>query len=552
MPTINFSLKDLQLLIRKKASIEELRELLTYCKAELDDYDKTTDEVSVSLADTNQPYLWSVEGIARLLKGVLGKEKGIPKLKINKSSYKLIVDSSIKEVRPYIAAFVAKGKKISDYLLKQIIQLQEKLSENYGQRRQKLAIGVYPLSKIKFPIYYKAILPDSISFVPLDFKKEMTPQEILEEHPKGQEYSYILKDYKKYPILIDSEKNVLSFPPVINSAETGKIEEDEQELFFEATGTDLNTVLLAANIFAQALYDRGFTIYSVAINYKNKRILTPKPFNENIKIKKQDVENILGLKLKDFEIKTLLEKARYKFQNYKVLIPDYRQDIMHPVDVIEDIAIMYGYSNIKDSPLKTYTPGNTFDIVKFRNKARQLIIGQGFQEIFSPILSNKNLLYTKMNTKDFGTIEVKEYMSETYSCVRTWLIPILMDVLAKNKHISYPQKIFEQGLVTVKKFDKITDFERLAALIASDKADYTRARQSIDALFRALGIGYEIEETEHSSFIKGRVGRVIVNGKKVAFVGEISPKVLENFALLVPVAGFELNLTELFEAIKNK
>ncbi len=352
--------------------------------------------------------------------------------------------------------------------------------------------------------------------------------------------------------MIDSEKKVLSFPPIINSAETGKLEENEQELFFEATGTDLNTVLLASNIFAQALQDRGFSIFSVAVNYKNKRILTPKPFNESIKIKKQDVENLLGLNLKDSEIKTLLEKARYKFQNYKILIPDYRQDIMHPVDVIEDIAIMYGYSNIKESSLKTYTPGSTFNLVKFRDKARQLLVGQGFQEILSPILTNKNLLHNKMNTKDFGTIEIKEYMSENYACIRTWLIPILMDVLSKNKHTSYPQKIFEQGLVTAKKDDKIIDYERVAALIAYDKADYTAARQSLDALFKALGLKYEIEETDHPSFIKGRVGRVLVNGVKVAFIGEISPRVLENFGLQVPVVGFELNLSDLFEAIPKE
>ena len=552
MPSITFNLKDLQILIKKKISIAELEELLSYCKAELDYYDKETDEITISLADTNLPYLWSVEGIARLIKGVLGKEKGLSKIKINKSNYKLFVDNSVKDVRPYIAAFVAKRNKISEYLLKQIIQLQEKLSENYGRKRQKLAIGIYPLAKIKFPVYYKAILPETISFIPLDFKKEMTQQEILEEHPKGQEYAYILEDHKRYPLLIDSEKNVLSFPPIINSEKTGRIEEEEQELFFEATGTDLDSVLLATNIFSHALFDRGFSIFSVNINYKNKKIITPKPFNETIKIKKQEIENVLGLKLKDSEIKSLLEKARYKFQNYKIFIPNYRQDIMHPVDIIEDIAIMNGYSTIKELSLEKYTSGKTFDIIKFENKARELMVGQEFQEIFSPTLSNKNLLYNKMNINDFGTVEIKEYMSENYSCVRTWITPVLIQVLAKNKHVSYPQKIFEQGITTIRNGTDITDYERMAALIASDKADYTIARQSIDALFRSLGIVYKIEETKHDSFIEGRVGRVIVNDKKVAYVGEINPRVLETFGISVPVAGFELNLSDLLEAVKKE
>jgi len=551
MPTINFSLRDLQLLVKKKLKLEDLQELLPYCKAEFDSYDTDTDEITISYADTNLPYLWSVEGLARALKGVLGKEKGLPKLNLKKSNNKVIVDPSVKEVRPYIAAFIAKGKKINEYFLKQLIQLQEKLSENYGRKRKKLAIGIYPLEKIKFPVYYKAVDPESVSFTPLEFRKDMTPQQILEEHPKGREYAHTLNGLKKYPILIDAEKQVLSFPPIINSETTGKIGVDESELFFEATGTDLDTVLLAANIFSQALSDRGFQIQSVAVNYKGKKIVTPNSFNNSIKLKKQDIQNMLGLDLKDSEVKSLLEKARYKFQNYRVFIPDYRQDILHSVDVIEDIAIMYGYDNIKEEPLKTYTPGSTFALTNFIDKVRELVVGFGYQEIFSSILSNKNLLYLKMNAKDFGTVEIKEYMSETYSCVRTWVLPILMQTLSENKHTPYPQKLFEQGLVTARKGSEIKDYERIAITNASNKADFTQIKQILDALFRALGVRYEIEEVNHDSFLPGRVGRVSVNGVNVAFIGEIAPKVLNTFGLTVPVAALELNLSELFEAIKR-
>lgn len=549
MPTITFSLKDLQDLVGKKLSPDELKDLVEYGKGEFDGYDKETDEVSVSFVDTNLPYLWSIEGVARLLKGLLGKQKGIPKLEINKSDYKVIVDKSVDKIRPYVVAFVAKGQKVNDYLIKQIIQLQEKLCENYGRRREKVAIGIYSYKKITFPVHYKATSPESVKFIPLDFRKEMTQQEILDEHPKGKEYAWILEGKSKYPLIIDSKNEVLSFPPIINSATTGKVDKNEQDLFFEATGNDMDALLLSANIFAQALYERGFKIYSVDVKYPTKSITTPHLFNETIKINKEQVEAMLGLGLKEPEIKKLLERFGYEYVNGTVKIPNYRRDILHAVDIIEDIAISYGYNQIKELPLKSYTVGKTSELVKFIDKARDTIAGTGYQEVISPILTNMKFLYENMNTKDFGTVEISEYMSESYSCVRTWILPILLEVLSKNKHVEYPQKLFEQGLVTSRKGETTIDYERVAVVSAHDGVDFTETKQALDYLMRMLGITYEIEEVDHDSFIPGRVGRVIVNGKKVAFIGEIAPKVLENWKIEVPVAGFELNLSDLFEAL---
>jgi len=544
MPTIAFSLTDLQHLVGKKLSLEEVQEYAHYGKGDFEASEK--DEIKIDFGDTNLPYLWSVEGFARLIKLVLGKQKGIQKIKIEKGNYKVIVEPSVSKIRPYIAAFVAKGHKIDDYLIKQIIQLQEKLCENYGRRRQKIAIGVYQYKKIKFPVYYKATSPESIKFIPLDYAKEMTQQEILEEHPKGKDYAWILQGYNKYPIIVDDKGVVLSFPPIINSATTGKIEEGDEELFFEVTGTELDAILLAANIFAQALYERGFKIYSADIKYSGKKMTTPCLFNETIKIDKADVKRLIGLDLKDAELKKLLEKAGYDVKS-QVVIPHYRKDILHPVDVIEDIAIMYGYDEIKEVPLEKYTVGSTRRMVNIIGKARDVISGLGYQEIMSPILANKPVLLNNMNIQDFGTIEIENFMSETYSAVRSWLLPLLLDVLSKNKHAEYPQKIFEQGLVTVRKGDDIIDYERIAIASANEKADYTEVKQVLDYLLRMLDIQYTIEEVAHDSFIKGRVGRVIVKGKKVAFIGEISPKVLKNFGLEMPVVGFELNLSEIFE-----
>ena len=552
MPTITFSLKDLQNLVGKRLTIEEIQELAHYGKGDFEGYDKETDEVKIDFGDTNLPYLWSVEGFARLVKGILGMQKGIPEIKIHKGDYQVIVDKSVIKYRPYIACFSAKGCKIDDYLIKQLVQLQEKFCEGYGRRRQKVSIGLYSYKRLAFPVHYKAADPLSIEFVPLEFKAKMNLREILAEHPKGKEYAWILDGFEKYPVLVDDKNEVLSFVPIINSNFTGKLEVGDENLFFEATGTDEEAVNLASNIFAYALYERGFEIYSVEAKYPDRKVVLPDLKSEVINIKNEQIKHLFGLELKENEVKHILEKAQFDFEDYKVKVPPYRKDILHPYDIIEDIGIMYGFDKIKELQLTTLTVGSTFKLNEFIDTVREIVIGIGYQEIMSPILTNKDFLYKKMNIEDFGTIEIEDYMSETYSVVRSWILPNLIDIFSKNKHVAFPQKIFEEGILNTRKGDNIIECSRIAIATSHEKADYTEIRQVLDYIMRCFGLHYDIEEAEHGSFIDGRVGRAIVKGKKVAYLGELNPAVLAEWGLEMPVAALELNLSELWEVVEKK
>ncbi len=552
MPTITFSLKDLQGLVGKNISIDEVEEFAESGKAVVESYDKEADEVKVNFEDTNLPYLWSVEGFARLIKGILEKQKGIPKIKLNNADYQLIVDRSVVKIRPFIACFAAKGKQMDEYLLKQIIQLQEKFCESYGRRRQKVSIGLYSYKRIVFPLHYKAVEPESVEFIPLEFKSKMNLKRILEEHPKGKDYAYVLENFDKYPILADDKNEILSFIPVINSNFTGKLEVGDGNIFFEATGTDEEAVNLAANIFAYALSDRGFQIYSVEVKYPDRKVLTPNIEKETIEIKNEQIKQIFGLELKENEVKRLTEKAQYDFSSYKISIPPYRHDILHPYDVIEDIGIIYGFKNIPDRPMSTFTIGSGLRLSSFADKVREIVTGSGYQEILSPVLTNKECLYNKMNFEDTGTIEILEYMSETYSAVRSWVLPSLMEVFSKNKHVEFPQKIFEEGIVNIRKGEQIIDYNRIAIASSHESANYTEIRQILDYIMKCFGLKCDYEEADHGSFIEGRCARAIVKGKKVAYLGEINPKVLDNWGLEMPVAALELNLSELFEIVEKK
>ena len=551
MPTITFSLRDLENLVGRKLPISKVQELAHLGKGDFEGYDEETDEVKIDFGDTNLPYLWSVEGFARLIKGMLEIESGMPKISINKSGYEVMVDKSVLMHRPYIACFAAKGKRISDYLIKQLVQLQEKFCETYGRRRQKVSIGLYSYKRLAFPVHYRAVEPSSVEFVPLDFKSKMNLGEIIKEHPKGKEYSWILKGFDKFPILTDDKNEVMSLVPIINSNFTGKLEIGDNSIFFEATGTDEDAVFLAANIFAYALADRNFGIYSCDINYPDKKITSPRNIGETAVISNDQIRNLFGLKLNEMEVKRLLEKMRYGFCGYKVEIPPYRADILHPYDVIEDIGIIYGFDNIKESPLTTFTMGSSLELNAFIRNVREILVGMGYQEVMSAILTNKESLYNGMNIKDFGTIEIEDYLSETFSVVRSWILPGLMEVLSKNKHVTFPQKIFEEGIANTRKEETIREFSRIAIATSHERADYTEVRQVLDYITKCFGIKYEIEEAEHGSFIDGRCARAIVKGRKIAYLGEINPQVLENWKLEMPVAALELNLSDLYELIRK-
>ncbi|MEM3154662.1 MAG: phenylalanine--tRNA ligase subunit beta [Candidatus Woesearchaeota archaeon] len=542
MPTITFAPEDLYKLVGQKLDYKKLTHLLDCAKAELDA--QLTHEMTIKYNDTNLPYLWSPEGLARLFRGLLGRQKGIPPLKLEKAKDKVIHDKRLGKIRPYIACFKAYGKKIDEYLLKQIIQLQEKLAENFGRKRQKISIGVYPLKSINFPVQCKAALPTEL-FTPLDFNQPMSLRQALERHPKGKEYGHLIKHESIYPVFIDAKKEIMSLIPVINSQHTGKIKVGDDALFFDATGTDDESVNLVANIFAYALADRGFKIEPCIIEYSGKKVITPTLHTKTIKINEKNVGKLLGLSLKSADIKNTLLRMGYNYTGNTVTIPSYRNDIMGEVDIIEDIGIAHGYEKFTPLPLSSYTRGGTFPIQHKIDSNRVFWIGLGYQEIMSPVLCNKELLYGKMNTEDWGTVEIENFISQTYSCVRTWILPQLLDVLSKNKHVDYPQKIFEQGLVSIRG-KEATDRQHLAAATAHSEATFTEMRQAMESVLRNAGIQYSIQEHELGCFIPGRAAKILVNKKQVGFIGEIHPAVLDKFGLLVPVAACEIDLSGLF------
>lgn len=554
MPTLEVNLKDLEKLAGKKLP-KDLDETMMLVKGEIDGREKGI--LKIDLKETNRPDLWSSEGIARELKAKLGHEKGIPKYKVKKGKTEITIDKNMEEVRPFIACAVARNVKVTDDFIVQMVQLQEKVGITFGRKRKEVGIGLYDFDKIKPPLFYKGFKPREIEFTPLEFKREMDLDEILEMHPKGREFSHLVKGQQYYPIVIDSENVVASMPPIINSEATGKITEKTKNIFIECTGYNWEVVNIALKVMVMALADRKAKIESVKvnfpkgkkINYPKKSLHTPMFGEKKIMLNPKLARERMGLDLKDKELIGLLGKARYnarmKGRKIECSYGDYRNDILHEMDVIEDMLIAYGYNNIEPLPIEMPTIGYESRETKVIDCARDICIGMGLQEVLQYTLTSKEKQEKNMELKEEEFVELSNPMSETYAIFRKSLIPELLSFLSKNKNASLPQGIFEAGRVLEmdeKAENKVKERDVIAIAITKTQTNFTEIKSHLDAYCRSKGIEYSLEKTYNPSFIEGRVAEIKKGKKEIGRIGEVHPKVLNNFSLENPVVVFEIEI----------
>jgi phenylalanyl-tRNA synthetase beta chain len=434
--------------------------------------------------------------------------------------------------------------------------MQDKLDQTYGRNRQKTSIGLYNLDLIKLPLYYRVAEPDEVSFVPLGFTEEMSLREILSRHPKGLEYGHIVSRHSVYPILLDADETPLSFPPVINSNNLGRITEKTRNVLVEVTGTKHETVLDTLKIVTLSLIDRGGKIYPTRIHYPRAAdVTTPNFGTGQMDLDVDCVNKMLGLELSAKRIGELLGKARYGVlkldkDKLRVQVPCYRVDVMHPVDIVEDVAIAYDYNEIKPLWRDMPTTGGVKPEQALVDVARTLMVGLGFQEILTYTLTNPESLFIKMNTKKERVVEILNPKVITLTCLRNWLLPSLLEFVSNNLHIECPQRIFELGNVTLldeKRETRTRDERRLAAVVYDADASFTEVKSVLDAFFMNLGLEWQIKETEHPSFIDGRAGRITCHRADVGVLGEINPEVLERWKLENPMVALELDIERIIK-----
>ncbi len=549
MPTITVSKEGLFRRIGKRLRDEELRERLAMLGTSPESVEG--DEVTVEVFP-NRPDLLSQQGLARALASFLGERKGLARYEVRPSGERVIIEESVSSCRPFTACAIIKGLRITEERLREIITIQEKLHVTFGRNRKRAAIGIYPMEHVTFPITFKGLRPSEIRFRPLDSPREMSAAEILAEHPKGREYAHLLKGLKRYACFLDAKGNVMSLTPIINSELTGKISERTREVFVECSGFDERVLNECLNIIVTALAEMGGALYSLELHYPGRRVVTPDLSPRRLKLEHEYVAGLLGLPLAREEVVSLLERMGFGYEKGEVLVPAYRTDILHQADLAEDVAIAYGYDRVPEElpPIATIAEESLLE--RFAQKLRERLVGHGLFEAINYHLISEERQAAMMGLGE-RPVMIRSPVSREYDSLRSWLLPSLLETLQRNKRHPQPQGFFEVGRSFRRGESEtgVVEHVHLCVVLSGEDADYTAIRQVCDDLGVALGTPFSYEEEEHPSFIAGRIAGASARGGRVAFLGEVHPRVLENFSLEAPVAALELDLSLLLPLVKD-
>ena len=531
-----------------------LNEIFAFVKGDVESLEG--DAVSIEVKDSNRPDIWSVEGIARALKGYLGAGRIRPITVAGRSNLNVVVDKRVKPIRPFISTAIVKGLQPTDEALKSWINLQEKLDQTYGRKRKRASIGFYQADLIQSPLSYTVANPDIITFAPLGSEEKQSLREIVSTHPKGSEYGEIISQFESWPVLVDGADNVLSLPPVVNSNDLGRITTGTRNILVEVTGTNAETVHNTLKIVVSSLAERGGRIYSCLETYPYgtpRRLVSPDLTPTVTSLRLSHINKLLGTSVRLREASRFVERAGYKVQRatrdtIQLEIPCYRTDIMHSVDMMEDIAIAMDINKLKPEWPMIWTVGNLAKETDENESVAEIMIGLGFQEVLTYALTSPVVVSNNVPSSQGKLVELLNPRMTTHTVLRNWLLPSLLETLSHNTHVDYPQRIFEIGPCIGRRENEthpIQETRRLAAVTIHANAGFTEIRSSLDALAKNKGRSFQIKETEHPSFLSGRCGAIISDGREVGVIGEVNPRVIKSWGLNLPAAAFEVEMPAL-------
>lgn len=530
-----------------------------------------------------RPDIFDPGGMARYVRGFLGTQTGLVEYVLSAAKIKVQVDPNLAHedsYRPHISCAVVRNVQLDSNTIKMVMNLQEDLHWALGRDRKLASIGVYDLDTLSGDVFhYDAVEPNGLRFVPLglspnDPDSELTPGEILEQHKTGQAYAHLLKPLERYPLLRDGEGTVLSMPPIINSEST-RVTMDTSRFFIDVTGLSQRTVDRALNIVVTSLMEimPAIDVECVLIEYppgyaaltESRAKTQPEPAVVRITPDLTPTEMTLGVtearqtigaEINAAQLAELLESMNHGVQEsaspdtLEVLVPAYRNDVMHPVDLIEDAAIAYGYENLEPRLVPTFTVGSPREIEERSTTARRVMTGLGFHQVMTLVLTSEAAAYEKWRIEpDERAVKIANPISVEQTMCRVSILPGLLETLAINKQYDLPQHLFETGdccFVDLETETGAREERVLAACMIGTHVGYADIRAVADAFVHEMGAAVRIEPTEHSSYIPGRVAALLdAEGRRLGTMGEVHPEVLENYGLKHPVSVLELSLAKL-------
>jgi phenylalanyl-tRNA synthetase beta chain len=557
MPVITLDKDRFSSFVDRSISVEEMAKWLPWLGIDIEEIGSNYVKIEFN---PNRVDFSSYGGVARAFRGLKGWETGLAKYNVRKGKIVLKVDPTVSEIRPYVVAAIIHNIRLDGDSVKELIEMQEDLHWGVGRDRRKASIGVHNLDAVEPPFVYTTRCPNEIKFVPLDKTEEMDLQEVLERHEKGIAYKNHVNWASRYPLIIDKKERVLSFPPIINS-ELTRVTSQTRNLFIDVTGTEPNAISRSLNVLVTALADMGGTIESVRVDCNDHVLVSPDLTPQRMELRVDYANELLGLRLSEAKAMHSLRKSRMEAKRIgkgvlEVFVPAYRIDIMHEIDLVEEVAIGYGYFRLKPTRPATVTTGGENRASEVANYVRQIMVGLGFVEAMNFVLSKEINHYQKMRRKAGKIIKLANPSSLEYSIVRNELLPSLMKNLADNKHQAYPQRMFEVSDVVEVNEKAETRTERrlhVAGVSSHPTANFTEMKSCVETLLANMGLKKNtIKAAKHPSFLQGRIAAIQTKGGRIGLIGEIHPEVLNNFELENPTSAFEIDLQKILKEARKK
>ena len=543
MPVINLNKNYLLELISDGITHEEVKSQLG--KLGIGIEAESEDSISLEIS-ANRPDLLGAVGIARALRNFMHKTKhysysvgeGEPELTIR-------VGRNVKSIRPFFSAIVVKNASLTEESVSDMMNFAEKFCETHGRSRKKLAIGIHDLGRVDA----KSLAYDAYGdeyYIPLNKTAQMKYSEVISGEPKGIEYGWTISNRKNlYPALKDSN-GTLSLIPILNSERT-RISQKTKDMLVDITGTSEWLVKKTADMLACMFMDMKADVRKARVISGNKERIFPEMSTGYITMQMYMAQAQIGVMIGPNNILSLANKMGYDAaaigNKVRFRIPEYRLDVFNEQDVIEDIAIGYGYDYIQPLPIIAWQKGELEGNTKIAGSISDIMTGMGFSEMMNSYLTNDEINYDKMMIKrSEGAARLKNPKARTINMMRTWLLPSLMKNLALSVHEKMPQRIYEYDMVFAVEKGMPKESYHLAAVSADPKSNFNYIKSVVEGMAYLLGLDMGVAKKEHKSFIEGRCASILLGKKEIGFFGELHPEVLANFGIEEPVTAMELEL----------
>ena len=528
--------------------------------------------------------LLSPETMAHAARAFLHGGGAEPDLATTDGSITMNVDPSLENIRPIIYGAVVRGvdngssPEENDAFIQALMDHQEKLHFSIGRRRRRASIGVHDLSTLAPP--FKVItVPESYSFIPLAMTKRMSIREILESHPKGVDYAHLLEGFTEFPVIIDAAERVLSFPPIINGDHT-TVTESTTDFFIDVTGWDARACEASLLLVCLAFAARGGVVETLELTDCHGQVQrTPNGKARRLSLPKRLLEEILGREFSKQEMRDSIDRMGGRFiemrtvtngprtvermadaaigeQEYLIEMPRWRADILHPVDLVEEVATGIGYEDLGKALSGQSKAGIPLPTSHLNRRIRESLQANGLQQVTSLTLSNEGDQFNKIRyTANTGVTGLHNPITVDHTILRQSITPSLLNLLAANRHHELPQRVYELGTVVRDHHNA----ERVGWACAEVGTGFTAAKGMAEALLRDLGahtreiaVDYQpLTESDGGPYLSGRGAKVLVAGEWVGCCGEIDPTVSELFGLKVPIHCGEFDVDALGRLIPD-